>query len=108
MAEVRMITLEERHQIEALLKTGISISEVARRISRSKNGVVSEVRLNGGIANYKAVEAQQSAYNRQILGREKLSLLNKGIASSYTTLKQRIENLEMQVEILVDALIARG
>lgn len=102
--DVRMLSFEEREQIEELLKTGISCSEVARRIGRSKNGVVNEVRMNGGIKSYKAVSAHESAYERQVIGRQKLRSLNTNQKRSALTNSLRIDHLEMQVEILVEAL----
>lgn len=104
MSDVRMLTLQERQQIEALIKESLSLTEIGRRIGRSKNAVITDVRLNGGIGHYTAEKAQRSAYERQVLGRQKLHDINVGQKSSYTTLRQRIEHLEMQVEILVDCL----
>jgi len=103
MASVRRLTLEERYAIEALLKTDISLSEIARRINRSKNGVIREVGLNGGVANYNALKAQQSAVNRKAIGNQKAVEFNK-TQQRPPLWKTRIENIEMQLEIITTTL----
>lgn len=97
------ITYEERVQIEKLLKKGLSCGKIAIEIGRSKNGVVAEVRERGGRDNYTAKQAQAIADEKNREKKEKLHKLNVGNKRTFF-MKQRIENLEMQVEILYETL----
>jgi len=102
MPHQKAITFEERKQIEKHISAGFSCCETARRIGRSKNGVVSEVRRGGGKL-YSAKIAQNLADSVRNEKHRKLSERNKGNVTTFR-FKQRIENLEMQVEILHDAI----
>lgn len=102
-ATKKPLTFHERQLIEKHLKRGHSISETARRISRSKTGVTYEVRRAGGIDKYNAINAQEIVDTNIILKSQKLKFLNQGNQVSFK-MKQRIENLEMQVEILLDTI----
>lgn len=66
----RHLTLEERHQIEALRKLGIKPSEIARRLGRDPSTVSREVRRNGTLVVtglYRAGRAQGRATARRTL-----------------------------------------
>lgn len=95
-------SFEERQQIEALLKTPISISEISRRIGRSKNGVIEEVRKNGGRAVYNAQEAQNGYHYRNMLRIQNMRDQIPGIKT--ISLKEEIEVLKMQLDIALDLL----
>ena len=95
-------SFEERQQIEKHIKAGKSCGETAKLIERSKNGVVTEVRRGGG-KFYSAKIAQNLADSNMEVKYRKLSERNKGNKVSFF-MKQRIENLEMQVEILHDTI----
>lgn len=99
-------TYEERIAIEKSLRKRNSLNETAILIGRSKNGVTTEVRINGGVDRYLAKEAQERAMKAKRIGRKKVSEYNKskGI-SPLTTFYKRIEYLEMQVEILTDFIL---
>jgi IS30 family transposase len=96
---------EERCQIEKHLKNGWSCGQIALILNRSKNGVVVEVRRSGGSETYNAVKAQQDSETR-------LELRNIRVANArkdYNTikrlsLKQRMENLELQIQILHETI----
>lgn len=98
----KAITFEERKQIEKHIQAGLSCCETARRIGRSKNGVVAEVRKGGG-KHYSAKIAQNLTDKTLEEKYRKLSERSKGNDVSFR-MKRRIENLEMQVEILHDAI----
>ena len=97
------ITFEERKEIQKLLSKGLSCSEISRYINRSKNGVVTEVRRGGGKDSYLAKKSQKEADLKNSIRCEKLKKINVGNKIQYY-MKQRIENLEMQVEILYDTI----
>lgn len=103
MGSTRKFTFEERKQIEELLKEDASCSEISRRINRSKNGVVCEVRKGGGKIGYTAKKGQQIAHHNESVRKERLRVINIGNTRE-SHMKKRIENLEMQIEILADTL----
>ncbi len=96
------ITFEERKLIQKYIAQGKSCGETARLIGRSKNGVVSEVRKGGG-KDYNAKAAQKITDETRNNRYQALSERNKGNQVTFK-MKQRIENLEMQVEILHDVI----
>jgi len=95
----KVLEFSDRVEIERLLCLGYSRSEIARKIGRGKNTVVAEVRRYGGDA-YDAKEAQKQAdVNRD----KKYKSVSKKLKSREpTTWIKRIENIEMQIEILYD------
>ena len=103
MGKVRCFTLEERKEIEKLLKQGESLPEISRKIGRSKSGLVYETRRCGNKDDYTAEEAHRVARSTLV---EKYSILSERNAGQYYGIKykQRIENLEMQIEILHDCI----
>ena len=58
------LTLVEREEISRGIVAGQSIRETARTLGRAPSTVSREVRRNGGYAHYRAVEADQSAWDR--------------------------------------------
>lgn len=98
----RPFTYEERQKIQKLISSGVSCGETARLIGRSKNGVVTEVRKGGG-RFYNAKEAQKRSDKTKLERYQKLSDQNKGKKVAFK-MKQRIESLDMQVEILHEIL----
>lgn len=61
---VNYLNLEERIQIERLLKQGNSNRQIAKALGRTRSPVNKEVRLNGGKANYNAQKADIEAKKR--------------------------------------------
>jgi IS30 family transposase len=98
----KRLTFEERKQIEWYVKHGKSCSEIAILINRSKNVVITEVR-RAGKKFYSAKEGQRIADVNMENKYRKLSERNKGNKITFK-MKQRIENLEMQIEILHDMI----
>jgi hypothetical protein len=93
----------EREIIEARLKAGHSCSQISRELKRGKNTVVAEVRKNGGKDLYEARKAE--AMQKEILqkGHEKTASTVRA-NPPIPWMKQRIENLEMQIEILSETI----
>ena len=96
------LNYNERLEIEKHLRAGKSCSQIALLIGRSKNAVVTEVRRGGGKL-YDAANAQINADKRMSSKYEKLSIRNKGNKVTFK-MKKRIENLEMQIEILHECI----
>jgi IS30 family transposase len=101
---VMRFTLNERKQIEALLKKQLPGAEIAREINRSKNGVNTEIRLNGGRVNYSAEKAFDNSEKVQKEKIRKQTEFLRKTLNPYKKLSERIENLEMQIEILIDTI----
>ena len=60
----RVLSLEEREEISRGLAEGLSLSEIATRLGRAPSTVSREVSHNGGRANYRALKADQRAWQR--------------------------------------------
>jgi len=104
MGRVDPINFEERKVIEELLQLDYSGSQIAYEINRHKNSINFEIRRNGGRKNYKAEIAQQRHNDIGMLKNSSLrEKYDKG-KHPISRMKQKIENLEMQMEILTDSI----
>lgn len=65
MKQYAHLTYEQRYQISALLKTQISLSEIARIIGVHKSTISREIRRNKGKRGYRPKQAQQFAQSRK-------------------------------------------
>lgn len=96
--------LEERVKIKRYIDNGYSLFLISQCLKRSKNTIIVEVNKNGGREIYDPVAAQNNAdLNKKI----RLKALHKGRNSQTqgrTSFKERIANLEMQVEILTETI----
>ena len=61
----RHVSYEERCQIDALKKEGLSLSQIARRLGRSKSTVSREVARNSGGRGYRPKQAEGKAAERR-------------------------------------------
>lgn len=99
------LCLMERKIIGKMIKKGWSLSYIAQFLGRGKNSVVHEVRRNGGRDAYEPVKAQELAMQRKVERDIKCSKSSTGKeANPYVKLRERIENLEMQLEIVSETL----
>lgn len=69
----RTLGLMEREEISLGLVEGLSLRKIAKRIKRSASTVCREVNRNGGRKNYRAVKADQQAWEKAL--RPKVCLL---------------------------------
>lgn len=65
MKSYTQLTQEERYQIAALLKAGLTQCEIARTIGRDKSTISRELARNTGQRGYRPQQAQQKARKRQ-------------------------------------------
>ncbi len=101
MSNNNPLTYEERKLIEKyVIKLGVSCGETAKILGRGKNTIVVEVRRAGGI-NYTAKAGQEYA---EIMHEQRYNKLVERNSSYPITMKQRIESLEMQVQILSETI----
>jgi len=98
------LTLEERKKIHKYLQTGESLSRISYHIGRGKNSVIVEVRRNGGYESYDPFKAHESAIKRKEEADRKRSLNGQVSPNPYIFLRNRIDNLEFQLEILIDTI----
>ncbi len=103
MSRKGILTFEERVLIEKYIKKGFSLSEISKVIGRGGTTIAFEVRRSGGRDNYCSSTAQSLSEERHRNKSRKLSILNEGEPKVFI-FKQRIENLEMQVEILSETI----
>ncbi len=96
------LTFEERQLIEKYLKEGKTYVDISILIGRSVNSVATEVRRTGDFP-YNAEKAQQKAIERKKEQYEKIRTKIKG-TNYLSTLTKRVNNLEMQIEIILDTL----
>lgn len=60
----RLLTLAEREEISRGIATGQSIRTIASSLNRAPSTVSREIKRNGGLKQYRASQADQSAWDR--------------------------------------------
>ena len=65
MKEYNQITKEERYQIQAELKAGLSVPEIANGLGRDKSSVYREINRNIGLRGYRPEQANEKALTRR-------------------------------------------
>ena len=65
MKEYNQITKEERYQIQAELKAGFSVPEIANGLGRDKSAVYREINRNIGLRGYRPEQANEKALTRR-------------------------------------------
>ncbi len=101
----------ERNTIAKMIKKGYCLAAIAKALGRGKQTICAEVNKNGGRDTYNPAEAQKKAEQRK-LERDikcKYAIKNRYIKPN-ENLIERLENLEMQFEILSETLkeVTRG
>lgn len=97
------LSIEERKEIYRLLHAGHNASHIAKLMNRSKNGITTEIRKNGGALNYNFIKASEEAEKRRAERYKQLSEKFKGRVFS-PNYSKKIQNLEFQIEILHETL----
>lgn len=99
------LCLMERNTIAKMIKKGMCLAEIARHLGRGKQTIASEVSKNGGRDAYKPQEAHNQAMQRKIERDLKCSYSIKNrFRNPDQNIIERLENLEMQLEILSETL----
>ena len=65
MKKYIQITKEERYQIQAELKAGFSVSDIADGMKRDKSSIHREIKRNSGLRGYRTEQAQAKAITRR-------------------------------------------
>lgn len=101
----RYLSLEERKIIEKKIKEGLSLGKISHFMGRSPNGIIVEVRKNGGREEYKAIQAHENSKITENERKKKVcENLKKSTYNPFIYLKQKIEILEMQLEIIIEQI----
>jgi IS30 family transposase len=87
MGKFRRLSIEERKEIESSLKKGISASQIAKNMGRTKNVVVVEIRRAGGKDSYNAEKAQIESDARNVRKITSGSKINRGDAHKEDVLR---------------------
>lgn len=90
--KLTFLTFDERKKIKSYIDKGYSLSDTAKLINRSKNGVLTEVRKNGGSKNYDPIKAEENARK-------------PGLGRIAPTVEKRLHALEMQVQTLKEIIM---
>lgn len=104
MSKHEPLSLRERQMIAEYLTTKLSISHISQLMHRGKNTIVAEIRKNGGRHVYDAEKAHERITQINYERYANLSNKQKGKRLGYVALKDRVEALEMQIEILFDTI----
>ena len=103
---VKLLTFEERKQIEDLLKKGATFPQIGQLIGRSKNTVRNEVRKFGKRELYSAKKAQALCDNAGERRRQAIIKWNETNRVKITpaTIKKRQEKLSLRVSVMEQKL----
>ena len=94
-------SLADRMVIERMIKQGHTGGEIAKVLGRSKTGTNWEIRNHGGRESYTAKKADKMAREAQIDRIEKLRTKQR---ARRPTIHQRLDALDMQINILKDTI----
>lgn len=98
------LKFEERRQVEKLIKEcpDLSLTQISKLINRGKNTVIDEVRKNGGREVYNAELAHHRYLDLRAKKSQNVTLENHPIHR----MKNKIDAIEMQLEIIIEELRA--
>lgn len=108
------LTLSERLRIRKLLDDGWSMLSISKEMGRGKTTIQFEVKRNGGPYIYDPHEAHNQAHVRKMIKSRNTSEslkefykpegLNIDLGTRVKKLEQRIESMQMHLEILIEQL----
>lgn len=96
------IGLEERKAIEEYIKIKMTTANIAKMLDRSRYTVVDEIQRNGGRQIYTALAAQERCEQKKriMVGNS----FFKKHQNKVTDLQEKFESIDMQIQILFDAI----
>lgn len=94
-----MLTAEDRKRIEELLDEEYNISKIGHILNKPTTTIRHEVNKHGGVRKYKWEDAQKASEESRIKSTQAAKQKN-----SFYGLNERIEALEMQLEILTETV----
>ena len=97
------LVLEERKEIESLLRNSEALTQVALKLKRTRATIYKEVNRNGGRDKYNAIEAQRLYDQRKDVIIAKMNYQKSGIVNIHRKkIESDIHSLGMQMEIVLD------
>ncbi len=96
------LSFEERKEIKKLLKFETPYAKIGILLGRSTSCIGKEVYRNGGITKYDPILSQKSSDERKLIADEKRR--KNVITNPFKALRNRVDNLEFQLEILTDII----
>lgn len=103
--KTRYFTLEERKFVEMAIKKGATIAVIAMHLKRTHSSIGAEITRGGGRINYDA-EKRSEQIKKNLLRRGKVSPneYDADNFADFSDLENRIQVLEMQLEIILDII----
>lgn len=103
---VKRLGFEDRQLIELGIREGWETRRIAEQLGRWSPGINSEIKKNGGREAYTAVlgQARYEQATKEGAKRASKERLKKMESPAYRHTTQRIDALEMQIEILFEKL----
>jgi IS30 family transposase len=103
-----LLNLENRQIIEQMIKERYSHAKIAELLDRGQSHISREIRNHSVNGLYNAIYAEEYSKESRKRSAKRISQtkieLQKERDIPYSTLKVRVENLEMQIEILTDTI----
>ena len=103
-----ILNLEERQIIEQMLTERYPHAKIAELLDRGQSHISREIRNQSVNGLYNAIYAEEKSKENRKRSAKRISQIKKELREkrdvSYSTLKVRVENLEMQIEILTDTI----
>ncbi len=94
----------ERKLIHKYIHLGWSFGHIAIKLDRGKNTIIAEVNRNGGRIEYNPEKAELRAKEQKNKRIEKLRMSTKENYTQSQTVDQKLENMQMQIDIILDEL----
>jgi IS30 family transposase len=95
------LNFDNRIDIEKYIKLDYSGEYIASSLGFSRSGICTEIRRNGGRQKYNAQEAQKRAQRMRFRSTREWVDVCKSEKDEF---KERISNIEMQIEIILETL----
>lgn len=86
----KQLTREERYQIEAYLKTGLSNKEIARHLGKHPSTIGREIKRNRGLRGYRPKQANKLAVDRRHKAQKSIKLTESIKEQIKTLIRQEL------------------
>lgn len=105
MGKPSPLTLEERKIIEEKLKEKLDRISICKLLGRSQNTIYNEIIKTQYLGEYNAEQSHKLHLEHAKKVSEKRSAtMRQGLMENRTIINRRLENLEMQIEVILDHL----
>ena|ERR1700677_3407599 len=94
------LSLDQRKQIKEMIDEQIPMSVIATKIKKQKSFIYREIIQNGGRDNYNPETAHENCLYPPLPSNYRI----RDLIENCEVMEKKIENLEMQMEILIDTI----